>query len=428
VFDGTHGWLVDLNREVRDADGAELDDALDNAYLATFAALLPERRPGKVTANADGSITLLPEGSQRPIAVTFDVATHLPTGYRHREGEKQRTTTWSRWTVVDGVKLPFSIHEDNGNPNDATTVTIETIDRAPPPSTAFTRPADGPPDATLTSSPATVPIDLAANALVFAEVTVAGKPLRFIVDSGAEVTVINASRLEALGLKPTGKFATGAGGGDVELSYVTGVTFGLPGATLANQIVAAVPLDQLEPMLGQKIDGILGYEFLSRFVVEIDWKHRAMKLYDRTSYKHAGTGARIPIALTGSTPQAEAEITVPARPPIKGTFTIDTGCVCSVQMSAPFVDANKLLDAVPEARVAGIGAGAGGMTHDLTAEIPKLALGSIVIDKPRAEFSRDTVGAGADPESAGLIGSNVFRDFVLVLDYRHKQMWLDPLR
>src|SRR5215813_15058881 len=65
----------------------------------------------------------------------------------------------------------------------------------------------------------------------------------------------------------------------------------------------------------------------------------------------------------------DAAITVPGRAPIHGTFTIDTGCVCAVQMSSPFVDANKLLDAVPEAKVAGIGAGAGGMTHDLTAEI-----------------------------------------------------------
>jgi len=153
-----------------------------------------------------------------------------------------------------------------------------------------------------------------------------------------------------------------------------------------------------------------------------------MKLHDRDRYAHAGTGERVPIALGGSTPQADAAITVPGRAPIHGTFTIDTGCVCAVQMSSPFVDANKLLDAVPEAKTAGIGAGAGGMTHDLTAEIPELALGKVVITKPRAEFSRDTVGASADPESAGLIGSLIFRDFVLVLDYRHKQLWLDPLR
>jgi hypothetical protein len=166
---------------------------------------------------------------------------------------------------------------------------------------------------------------------------------------------------------------------------------------------------------------------LSRFVVELDWRHSRMKLYDRDHYKHTGAGEPIAITLGGSTPQADAAITVPGRAPIHGTFTIDTGCACAVQMSSPFVDANKLLEAVPEAKVTGMGAGAGGMTHDLTAEIPSLTLGKLVIAKPRAEFSRDTVGANADPETAGLIGSIVFRDFVLVLDYRHKQMWLDPL-
>jgi len=426
VFDGSRGWLVDPNREVRDLDGPELDDALDDSYIASYAALLLERRAGAIAAGADGSVSVTPAGSHRPLTVTFDPATHLPLGFHHREAEKQRTTAWSDWRVVGGVKMPFSIREDNGNPNDTTTITIQRVDRATAP--AFTRPVDAPGDSTLASEHATIPIDTAIGSLVFAEVAVNGHPpMRFIVDSGAESTVLNASRLPGLGLTPTGKFATGAGGGDVELSYVAGVTLTLAGATLKNQIVAAVPLDQLEPMLGQKIDGILGYDFLSRFVVELDWRHNTMKLYDRDRYKHTASGERIAITLGGSTPQADAAIAVPGREPIHGMFTIDTGCACSVQMSSPFVDANKLLEAVPEAKVAGFGAGAGGMTHDLTAEIPSLALGKLVIPKPHAEFSRDTVGASADPESAGLIGSVVFRDFLLVLDYRHKQLWLDPL-
>ncbi len=50
-----------------------------------------------------------------------------------------------------------------------------------------------------------------------------------------------------------------------------------------------------------------------------------------------------------------------------------------------------------------------------------------MIAKPKADLSRDTTGATADPESAGLIGSVTFGHFVLVLDYKREQFFLDPV-
>jgi hypothetical protein len=427
VFDGTHGWLVDRNREVRDLDGVELDDALDEVFLETLAPLLPERRAGEVAANADGTLTITPRGSHRPMTMTFDASTHLPTAFSRRDAEKLRTTTWRDWRSVDGIKLAFVTRDDNGDPNDTTTLELESFDRQPPPKHAFARPRDREPDARLAKTPAEVAIDTALDALVFVDVSVNGVAMKFILDSGAESTVLNRSRLAKLGLTATGKFAAGAGGGDVELSYVAGVGFALPGVTIDKQIVAAIPLDQLEPVLQRPIDGILGYDFLSRFVVELDWKAKKMWLHDRDTYRHTGSGERVAFTLEGSTPQADASITVPGREPLSGRFTIDTGCVCHVQLSSPFVDGNNLLDAVPGAKATVSGAGAGGETHELSAKIPALTIGKLTIDNPRADFSRDKVGATADPELAGLIGSAVFREFRLVLDYRHKQLWLDPL-
>jgi hypothetical protein len=41
------------------------------------------------------------------------------------------------------------------------------------------------------------------------------------------------------------------------------------GARVADQLVSTVPLDALEAPLGRPLDGILGYDFLSRFIVEL---------------------------------------------------------------------------------------------------------------------------------------------------------------
>ena len=192
--------------------------------------------------------------------------------------------------------------------------------------------------------------------------------------------------------------------------------------------MAAVLLDQLEGPLQRPIDGILGYDFISRFVIELDYKNQQMKLYDRAKYHHTGAGKPIAITLEDSTPFLEAAVEIPKVGQLSGHFVLDTGCLCDVQLFAPFVDAHQLLNALPDAKQAGFSAGAGGTTQQMSTTIPALHVGDEVVKEPRVDLSRDTKGAGADPESAGLIGSITWKHFVLVLDYKGKQVFLDPSR
>jgi hypothetical protein len=418
VFDGSRGWFVDRNGEVRDIDGFELDDQLALGFRDSFAPLLVNRVPGAVTRNARGDLVLTPAGGHRAETVTMG-ADHRPIQIVRRDGEKQRATRLEDWREFAGVEMPFHVHEDNGDPNDAVDIKITSIEVGTPP--AFTRPADSKPDMKGTAS---VPFELLYGGLVYLQVTVNGTPMSFILDSGAESTVLNASRLAGLGLKSTGTFAAGAGGGDVTVGYVPHVTYAVGGATLKDQIVSAIPLDSLEGPLGKKLDGILGYDFLSRFVVELDYKQKQLRLRERDGYHHA-PGVPVPITLEDSTPMVDATVELPGIQPLPGHFTLDTGCLCQVSLFGPFIDQHALLAAVPDARNAGFSAGAGGETHQLSAPITALRIGDRTIDKPIADFGRDTTGATADPESAGLIGAIVWREFVLVLDYKRKQVWLD---
>lgn len=417
VFDGTRGWLVDRNGEVRDLDGFELDDQRALAFRDIVPWFLAGQRRGAI-AMAKDRVLLAADGGHRAEIVRFD-AEHHPVEIVRRDGEKLRSVKVEDWHEVAGVGVPYHLHEDNGDPNDAVDLRITGIERGTPP--AFTRPADRAPDMAGT---ATVPIDLAFGGLVFVDVTVNGRPMAFVLDTGAESTVLNASRLAALGMTATGTFAAGAGGGDVTVGYVPHVSYAVGGAVIRDQIVSAINLDGLEKPLGRKLDGILGYDFVSRFVVELDYAHKQLRLRDRATYHHAA-GTPLPITIEDSTPFVEAKLELPKLAPVTGHFTLDTGCLCEVEVSSPFTDEHELLLAVPDAKNTGFSAGAGGETHQISATIDAVTVGDHRIDKPVADFSRDKTGATADPESAGLIGSIVWRRFVLVLDYKRKQVWLD---
>jgi predicted aspartyl protease len=435
VFDGARGWLVDRNREVRELAGFELDDQLTLAFVASHAALLTDRRAGEVKLDGE-RLVLAADGNKRPATMWIDRGTHLPDRYQKRDGERTRTITWSDWNLVGntGVKLPWSQREENGNSNDSVVIHWNKVEAvAAPPDGAFTKPADREPDMSLAREPVSVPIEtvfgdpsVTKGGLIFVKVSINDQPMSFILDTGAEATVLNSSRVSKLGLQAFGTFATGAGGGDVVLSYVPGVTTTVGGATVSNQIVAAVLLDDIEGLLRRPLDGILGYDFLSRFVVEIDYANQQMRLFDRTKYHHTGAGKSIPITLEDSTPFFDASVEIPKRGMLAGHFVLDTGCLCDVQLFTPFVDANNLLAALPDAKQAGMSAGAGGMTHELSTKIPSVKIGDVVVKDVRADLARDKHGAMADPESTGLIGGLTFGRFTLVLDYRSKQVFLDP--
>jgi hypothetical protein len=427
VFDGAQAWHRDRNRKVRDLDAAEVADQAALAYLGADAALLPDRRAGRVVRDGDG-VRLEPAGG-RPLTVRFDPATHLPTTIARPDAEKTRTIAPSDWREVGGVRFPFTLREDDGDPRNTRVVHVDRVevDAAPPPS-AFARPSDAPPDFRFAAGgQTTVPIEMVRQ-LIFVRVAVNGSsPLGFILDTGAEVTVINRSRLDRLGLTAVGNLGEGAGGGDVDVSFVKGVSFAVGGVTITDQVVTAIPLDGLEGPLGHPIDGVLGYDFISRFVVEIDYARARLTLRDPAAFTGPGPGEAVPITLQGGVPNVTAGIDVPGRPALTGVFVVDTGCTCAVDFNAPFTRANRLIEAMPKILTPPRGAtrGAGGVTDTVQGRIGGLMLGRLRLPAPIASFARDTTGATADPESAGLIGGVVWRRFVVTLDYGRKMMWLD---
>jgi len=433
VFDGTHAWQVDRNRKIRAIDGTELEDQIAQAYLGASAALVLGRRPGRVTRvtpepreppepREHDAIRIEPEGG-RAMVVAFDPTTHLPATISRRDGEKLSVVRMSDWRDVGGLRVPFTIREDDGEPRDAKTFHVEAVevDRAAP-AHAFARPADPPPDYAFASNgTAIVPVDLAAG-LIFVQASVNGSPpMDFIFDTGAAVTVLNRSRLSRLGLDAIGELAIGGGGGNAPMSFVRGVSFALAGVQLRDQIVTAVPLDALEGPLGHRIDGILGYDFLSRFVIEIDYPKATLTLYDRAAGHHP-SGQPVPILLQGLVPSVNATVDV-AGHPVAAQLMVDTGCNCELSFNAPFTRAHHLIESSPKL-LPQRSRGAGAETDDVVGRVAGIALGGLHLRSLISSFSRDAVGMMATPDRAGLLGGELLRRFVVTFDYDRKTMWL----
>src|SRR5262249_12347036 len=131
-------------------------------------------------------------------------------------------------------------------------------------------------------------------------------------------------------------------------------------AILQNPTVYALALPGLAAAHGSVVDGVLGYDFLSRYVVEIDYVARQLTLHPPEGYRYPGTGETLPFTLEQNLIQIPAEILRPGRELLRGKFTVDAGMSSAVFLNTPFVNEHRLLEGVDASAKVPLGVGVGG--------------------------------------------------------------------
>ena len=254
-------------------------------------------------------------------------------------------------------------------------------------------------------------------------------PRPFLLDSGAQIAHIRAEITQTLGLKLGGSLGvTGTGTGRIKANYVDDATYNVSGAEFTDERSIALPtadfFQPLENSFGREFDGVLGYNFFSRFVVEIDYAQQIINLYDPTNYRYAGSGEVVPIRINDKKPYITATLTPIEGVPIQSNLHIDTGFGGGLSFNANFVMANKLVESA-RSTIESFNRGAGGETTARVGRVKSLQFGRFVILNPAASFALEQ-GKGVSSGSAGRIGGGILRRFKVVLDYSHKQMILEP--
>ncbi|HYH86718.1 MAG TPA: aspartyl protease family protein [Pyrinomonadaceae bacterium] len=270
---------------------------------------------------------------------------------------------------------------------------------------------------------ARIPFELNGNE-IFLQLRVNGsRPLWFGLDTGAAGSVINTTTAEALGLKMEGSHQATGAGGQVPSSRVQGVTLDISSAQLKDLTVATIALTPIENAMGHTMDGILGYEFFRRFVVEIDYEKQMLNLHEPASFVYAGRGESLPLSFTHNHPYVRAKIAAPGREPVEGNFVLDTGSNFPLVLLKSFVNENRLADSSTKTLKI-FGRGVGGEIMMPVGRTSRLILGSYTLENPVTSFPQ--TGTFARPDAAGNIGGALLRRFKVTFDYSRSRMYVEP--
>ncbi len=424
VFNGHAGWVRYQNAHVRDLAGRELAEEVSAAYLGSFSHLISGRMAGNTEYLGEDQskrfyiLNLEPQGGL-PITCYLDKTTYLPARQEQMIEGVTITTTLADWREVDGVKFAF---EQRHKPTERVRAFVQSVRlNTDLDESAFRKPES--PGFASGNQALGIPFELRDNFICLEVRVNHSRPLRFILDTGwgQYVSALSQESARALGLQQKGSFL-----GDAVEGSVHSVTFDLPGVTLQNQPVAVASLN-FDPYLGFRADGILGYDFISTFVVEISYTDKLINLYDPAAYIPKTSAKSIPITLLeGTLPAIHARITQADGTAVEGQFTVDTAAGGGIIFSAPFVRAHRLLAANPKT-IEALSVGPEGKSRERIGRVRSLQIGEFQISNPVAGFSQATKGPMAgDGVGAGLIGGEVLRRFNLTLDYAHKQLLLEP--
>ncbi len=250
---------------------------------------------------------------------------------------------------------------------------------------------------------------------IFIPVNIAGKERLWVLDTGAGMTVVDSTFAAELGLHMEGDLKGQGGGNTLSYSMVTLPPYSLKGIRFDEQTVVAIDLQPLLTKAGLEAVGILGYDFLSRFTIKVDYAARTLSFYDPETFEYTGDGTTLDAPLKNQV--LTAPMSVDGK--FDGQWRLDLGATgCSIHH--PHAKANGLLE---RKGIDNISLGAGGSSLERTMEFERIDFAGFTVEKPLLDFPvGGDAGTLAEAELIGNIGNTLLKRFVLYLDYASQRL------
>lgn len=235
-------------------------------------------------------------------------------------------------------------------------------------------------------------------------------PLRFVIDTGAARMVVDAAVARELRL-PEGDNDTisGAGAGRVAVKKIPGVQLAIGATKVQTYDFVATDLSGVSSIVGQRIDGIIGYPLLRQFIVTIDYAAKQLEL--RAPNETAGVaGEEFPIRMENGWAFVRATLCIDDAHTVTDDFLIDSGSDDEVN--------HPLAREAQNARRTQTGNGLGQPVPGFIATAKWLQLGSTKLRGVAL------ASGGGSEQTSKLIGGGVLSRFTVTFDYPHSRIFL----
>jgi Aspartyl protease/PDZ domain len=432
-YDGSVVWNRDQSGLVWNVGGdAARSTEISGAYMSAFGLWQPSAGGARVSyvglkrdkGGEYDALSVTAPGSKLPVEVWFDRKTHLLAREIQAVGPIVNTVSLSHYRPVHGLMLPYTVHVDNSNGNNAD-VAITAVAFDPPDGAAkLSRPTSRVHDFSMAGgqTSTTVPADLVDNH-VYLDVMLNGKgPFRMIFDTGGANIIDPAVAKEIGALGKGNAQGSGVGAKTESFSFAKVDALQVGEAVLRDQIFAVVPVRQGFGISGGRpADGLIGWEVLARYITTFDYAGKRVGLTLPNAAQVPAGAHVVPFVLNQTQPQIACGIDgIPSQ------CTIDTGARDTMTFYAPYLAQHPQVR--PDTLTAnGItGFGVGGASFGQLGRLQSLSIDDLTLNALIADYSSSAQGAFASPFVAANLGGKLLRRFNVTFDYGRQTMALVP--
>jgi len=259
--------------------------------------------------------------------------------------------------------------------------------------------------------------------LIFIPVQLEESKYWILMDTGAPYTVIEYDVITALNVEVDDLQTLEQPGGKVTIGTVENLKFyvGDVPVELKNIKAAQIKKSGLDALMGKDVLGILGFDFINQFTIEVDYQHNKMRLFDKNEYKYQGNGKVVPTTITDTRPLVKGSV-LNADREHEGTWLFDTGSLMFFGLQQSFVEKNEIDQEVELFN--SVGFGFGGSTPAKVFKVDGFRFEDYVFENCLTGYSEDPVLASFPFD--GVLGGEFFRRFTVVIDYERSRFVFEP--
>lgn len=250
--------------------------------------------------------------------------------------------------------------------------------------------------------------------------------LNFIFDTGTTGAMIDSATAERIGISKENRHQVNVGGitGNQTNVMALNQSLKLGNVDLKGINLVLSDLSGLSKVLGRRLDGLVGYEVMNKYVTQIDFGQKQLLLFNEIKEADTTGYTGIPFEFNKGVmiPRFPITITLTNGERYTGRAMFDTGNAFSLLISAPYSKFHNLNAKLGESFPAW---GLNGSAPDHVAMIKSMSFNGFEFGNMTVRL---TANEKAEPKDGylGILGIEIIKRFNVILDYANKKIYLKP--
>lgn len=247
--------------------------------------------------------------------------------------------------------------------------------------------------------------------------------LNFILDTGSGGISLDSATCSIYNvpLLATDTIITGMGGAH-KVSFLFDKSLYLPDLEVKHLSFHVNDYEVLSSVYGEKVDGIIGYSFFSRYIVSINFDSSFIEVFSPGTYRYPGEGFTLHPAFTAL---PILWVNIKDKKKLGYNFYFDTGAGLCLLMSEKFAKDSAILlsrrkPVVTQAQ------GMGGKLQMRLTVIKEVKFGPYRFRQVPTYIYDDEFNVTSFPFTGGLLGNDLLRRFNMTFNYPKREIHLKP--